>query len=627
MEEAKVAAAERADVLAAEQAAADSAAADIAELAAATARATASAVAAVAGGAECLRCDALPESLRPALPAAYSAAIDALLAHTAFTAAHVAEADFGPLPAAEAAEGEEAAAAGEGCTALRYVASSQSFVVGKTLEYGNGVSLAAAHGGGTAVSVPNVLLEPAIKFLKRPRFGAYACVAVTNPMDGSVIAVIGADTLQDGAEMTATDVATLAALSQALSKVHAAGVAAMQESLLAKLTASPPVVGSYAEPDPVPEPVEPTEEETAASQAKKDEFVAVKRADAEAPVQEGANPAPEFDEAAAVAEYEAMLVAELEAAILAEKTAASEAAAAAKTVLDEDLLRLDAYDKTQLAVYADYEDSEDAGVSVHALKATFYLQSALPSTVRQWLPLLAQASDGGFKDSVLAFDAAAVLPRQARNRAERMLAIACAPIVVEIPAIEANEEEGIEAVEESTETTPPPVVAEPLATQLLASLAVAALEMHKARRALAPLEDEDGADDEEPVEPEEDDTPWLYVQQQVAAPEPPAEGEEPLEVPAPPTCKVLYIATDTLTDVLGKVGGAKKVPLAVEGMQLQAKDAAGELDTVLADDAAEEGADPVEPKTMEGFGVEAGATLALAPIPEPEPEPEDGGAE
>ena len=291
-------------------------------------------------------------------------------------------------------------------------------------------------------------------------------------------------------------------------------------------------------------------------------------------------------------------------------------------MLDEDLLRLAAYDTTQLAVYADYEDSEDAGVSMHVLKASLFLQSALPSTVRQWLPLLAKVSDAGFKDSVLAFDAAAVLPKQARSRAERLLSIACTPISVEVEAIEANEEEGIEAVEATTESTPPPVVTAPLATQLLASLAVAALEMQKARRALAPLEDEDGAADEEPEAPEDDDTPWLYVKEQVAAP---AEGEE---APEAPTCKVLYFPTDTLADVLGKVSGAKKVPLAVEGMQLQAVDAAGELGAVLADDVAEEGADPVEPKTMEGFAVEAGATLTLTPIPEPEPEPEErGGAE
>ena len=75
----------------------------------------------------------------------------------------------------------------------------------------------------------------------------------------------------------------------------------MQAALLAKLSASPPVVGSYAEPDPVPEPVEPTEEEAAEAAAKKDEFIAAKKAEAEAPVEEGADPAPEFDEAAAVA--------------------------------------------------------------------------------------------------------------------------------------------------------------------------------------------------------------------------------------------------------------------------------------------------------------------------------------
>ena len=50
----------------------------------------------------------------------------------------------------------------------------------------------------------------------------------------------------------------------------------------------------------------------------------------------------------------------------------------------------------------------------------------------------------------------------------------------------------------------------------------------------------------------------------------------------------------------------------------------GAGDAPLIEETAEEGA---EPKNLEGFGVEAGATLLLAPEPEPEPEAEECGAE
>ena len=72
--------------------------------------------------------------------------------------------------------------------------------------------------------------------------------------------------------------------------------------------------------------------------------------------------------------------AEIEAAKAA-KLAEAEAAKAAKTALDEDLLRLHAYDKTQFALYSDFEDSDDAGINMHILKATLFLQSAKPSEV------------------------------------------------------------------------------------------------------------------------------------------------------------------------------------------------------------------------------------------------------
>merc|ERR550537_2071684 len=99
-----------------------------------------------------------------------------------------------------------------------------------------------------------------------------------------------------------------------------------------------------------------------------------------------------------------MLEEEKAAAILAVKTAALEAATAAKTALDEDVLRLHAYDKTQFAIYSDFEDSEDAGINMHVLKATLFLQSAKPSELRQWLPLQDKVLDSGFIASVLAFD-------------------------------------------------------------------------------------------------------------------------------------------------------------------------------------------------------------------------------
>jgi hypothetical protein len=624
IEEANIAAAERAAVLAAEQAAADAAAAAAAEAAATAAAVNASAVADVADGAECLRCDELPESLRPPLPGAYGAAIDALLSNSAFSAAYVAEADFGTLEPAEPAEGEEPAEPAEGCTLLRYVTASQGFVVGQELKYGEGVSLAAAD-SGAPVKVPNVLLEPSIKFLKRERFGAYACVPVTNPLDGAVIAVLGADTLLDGAELADADVATMVALAEALGKVHAAGVAKMQAELLEKLVASPPVVGEYAEPDAEPEPTEPTEEEAEAAAAKMAEWIAAKKAEGEAAVEEGAEP-PEFDEAAATTEYEAMLEEEKAAAILAEKTAASEAAAAAKTALDEDLMRLAAYDKTQLATYGSYEDSDDAGISMHILKATLILQAAKPSEVRQWLPLLAKVSDAGFKDSVLAFDAAAVLPKQVRARAQALLKVACNAI--EIPVEAPEPEEGEEPAEPTVEVQPAPLVGAPLPTLLLAALAVAALDMQKARRVLSPLEDEDGEDDEEPIGPEADDTPWLYVTLPVEAPEP-VEGEEPAEPEPGPTCRVLYIPEQTPADVLAKVASAKKGPIPTEGMMLLGADDVPLVEEAPPAEGEEAPAEGAEPKTLEGFAVEAGATLKLAPVPEPEPEAEaeEGGAE
>jgi hypothetical protein len=313
-----------------------------------------------------------------------------------------------------------------------------------------------------------------------------------------------------------------------------------------------------------------------------------------------------------------MLEAEKAAAILATKTAALEAATAAKTALDEDVLRLHAYDKTQFALYSDFEDSDDAGINSHVLKATLFLQSAKPSEVRQWLPLREKVLDSGFTAAVLAFDAAAVLSKQSRARAQTLLKMACEELEVPVDAVEANEEEGIEAKEATVETRPAPLVGSPLPTLLLAAVAVAAMDMQKARRVLSPLEDEDGEEDDEPVTPEPDDTPWLFVTPQVVK----EEGAE--EEPEPgPMCRVLYVPTETPAQVLEKVAGAKKGPIPTEGMMLL-----GAEDAPLVEEVLEEGA---EPKTLEGFGVEAGATLLLAPEPEPEPEPEaeapEGGAE
>jgi hypothetical protein len=100
------------------------------------------------------------------------------------------------------------------------------------------------------------------------------------------------------------------------------------------------------------------------------------------------------------------------------------------------------------------------------------------------------------------------------------------------------------------------------------------------------------------------------------------EGAEQEPEPGP-VCRVLYVPTDTPEQVLAKVAGAKKGPIPTEGMMLL-----GAGDAPLVEEAPEEGADP---KTLEGFGVEAGATLLLAPQPEPEPEAEpeaeEGGAE
>ena len=358
VEEAGVAAAEQAAAVAELQAAADAAAAEEAAAAAAVVAAREEAVASVAAGSEVLRCDALPEALRPPLPGAYSAAIEALLAHSSFSDAHVAEVDFGELPAAEEGEGEaEEAAEGEGgpasgATAMRYVESSQDFVKGKVLSHGSGVSLAAAD-SGSVVRIANVLLDPSVKFMKRKRFGSYACAPVTNPLDGAVIAMLAADTLADGSELTDTDVDTLTALAAALGAVHAAGVAAAQADLAAKLSESTPTVGEYvAEAEPE-EPAEPTEEEAEAAASAAAAYVEEKKAALEeknAALEEGEEP-EEFDEAAATAEYEEKIAAEKAAAELAVKQAAADAAAAAKTAVEDDLRRLDAYDKSQLGIY------------------------------------------------------------------------------------------------------------------------------------------------------------------------------------------------------------------------------------------------------------------------------------
>ena len=82
LEEAGVAEAERVAELAKAQAEADEAAAAAAAAAAEAEAAVAAAIGAVAGGAECLRCDELPEALRPAVPVAYTAAIETRLSGT-----------------------------------------------------------------------------------------------------------------------------------------------------------------------------------------------------------------------------------------------------------------------------------------------------------------------------------------------------------------------------------------------------------------------------------------------------------------------------------------------------------------------------------------------------------------
>eukprot|EP01050_Picozoa_sp_SAG11_P020236 SAG11_NODE_3377_length_2488_cov_18.627459_2_plen_200_part_00 len=120
---------------------------------------------------------------------------------------------------AEPAEGEEPAegAPPEMVPTLTYThaTSGDSFLVGQTLT-GSGVSAAACL-SKTALTVPNVLANPAVHYHRMQRFGGYACAPVIDPKSRQAVFLICGDTLEVGGPVSAADAEFLAAVAAAIS--------------------------------------------------------------------------------------------------------------------------------------------------------------------------------------------------------------------------------------------------------------------------------------------------------------------------------------------------------------------------------------------------------------------------